>query len=175
MNSPTDFALQYRTLADEQLLQIAGEGGLVDEAKLALHTEMGKRKLTTEMVEKYRAEQQRYEDQRKKSNPIRPTMDIGTRLYGRDFLTDEDRSRGIQVRTKWFCLRGLPIVPLASYRYSCQNVTTGLIDWKEEKLIGQVPLYWKQVIRTWIKFLLFFVAGITLVILFLAWQERSPR
>jgi hypothetical protein len=176
VNSPIDFALEYRDMSDEQLLQIAGEGGFVDDAKLALQAEMAHRKLTTEMVKSYRSEQQKYEDAQKVGDPnVHATMGTGFVVYGRDYLSEDDRTHGIQVRTKWLAIRGFPIFPVASYRYSCHQVATGLIKWKDEKLIGQVPLYWKQVIRTWLKTIGVFILGGIVVFLFLAWQDKSHK
>jgi len=142
-------------MSDEQLLQIAGEGGLVGEAKLALQAEMENRKLTTEMVQSYRSEMLRYGNAAKtRDEDLKPI--IGTRLLvgsfallGRSYLSEDDKVRGIVVRTKWFEIRGFPIFPVASYRFSRKEVTTGLIKWNEEKLIDQIPLNWNQAIRTW--------------------------
>jgi hypothetical protein len=158
-------------------LQIAGEGGLVDEAKLALEVEMQNRKLTPEMIQNYCAETLRYELAQKAADPnvSRSLFGLGFCLYGRAYLSEDDRTQGIQVRTKWFTLRGLPIIPIASYRYSCQDVTTGLIQWKEEKVIEQVPLNWKQALQTWVKSTGLFVLAIAITILYVAWQDRSHR
>jgi murein L,D-transpeptidase YcbB/YkuD len=171
----TDFASEYRGMTDEQLLEIAGEGELVDEAQQALQIEMKNRKLTPEMVQSYHAETQRYLLAQKaevKSELFNFSL---FRLYGRTYISEEDKAQGIQVRTKWLTLRGLPIVPVASYRYSCQNVTTGQIKWNEEKVIDQVPLNWNQAIRTWLKSTGLFVLLISLTIICLVWQDRSHR
>jgi hypothetical protein len=45
MSTHIDFATQYRNMTDDQLLQIASDGGLVDEATVALNSEMASRKL----------------------------------------------------------------------------------------------------------------------------------
>jgi hypothetical protein len=177
MTEKTDFATEYRRMTDEQLLGIAGEGELVDEAKFALQVEMQNRKLTPEMVQSYRSETLRYQLAQKAEDPNvrRSLFGLGFNLCGRAYLSEEDGKRGIQVRTKWFTLRGLPIVPIASYRYSCQDVTTGLVQWKEEKLIDQVPLNWNQAMRTWVKSTGLLVLAIALTFLFLAWQDRAHR
>jgi hypothetical protein len=171
----TDFAAEYRAKTDEQLLQIAGEGDLLDEARLALHSEMQTRKLTPEMVKDYRAETQRYELAQRAEDPnvSRSLLGMGFSLFGRAYLSEEDRAHGIQVRTKWFTLRGLPVIPIASYRYSCHDVTTGLIHWKEEKVIDRVGLNWRQVGLTWLKTTGLFVFAALLFIAFLAWRDRT--
>ena len=168
-------------MTDDQLLQIAGEGDLVDEANLALRTEMTHRKLTSEMIQSYRSEMLRYENAAKARDEdlkliTGTTLIIGRfALLGRSYLSEEDRARGIEVRTKWFEIRGFPIFPIASYRFSREEVTTGLIKWNEEKLIDQIPLNWNQAIRTWFKTIGLAILFMALVFLFLAWQERSHR
>jgi hypothetical protein len=173
MDEHTNFAVEYKGLTDEQLLQIAGEGGLVEEAAQAIQIEMRSRKLTPAMVENYRAETQRYELARKAEDPNRSQSMFGTgfTILGRAYLSDQDKAQGIQVRTKWFALRGLPLFPVASYRYSCQDVTTGLIQWKEEKVIDQVPLNWKQAGRTWLKTTGLIILSLALLIAFLEWRN----
>lgn len=52
-------------MSDDELLRIAAEGDLVEEAKMALQTEMSKRKLTKDAVTKFQTEQHRAEQARK--------------------------------------------------------------------------------------------------------------
>jgi hypothetical protein len=168
MTEHTDFATEYRGMTDEQLLGIAGEGELVDEAQQALQIEMKNRKLTPEMVQSYHAETQRYLLAQKAEIKSELFSFSLFRLYGRAYLSEEDKAQGIQVRTKWLTLRGLPIIPVASYRYSCKDLTTGQIQWREEKVIDQIPLNWNQAIRTWVKSTGLFVLVIALTIIYLA-------
>lgn len=175
MTEHTDFAIEYHGMTDEQLLEIAGEGGLVDEAQQALQVEMKNRKLTPEMVQNYRAETQRYNLAQKAEIKHELFSFSLFRLYGRAFLSEEDKAQGIQVRTKWLTLRGLPIVPVASYRYRCEDVTTGLIRWKEEKVIDQVALNWRQAGRTWLKTTGLVILAFALFFAFLVWQDQSHR
>jgi hypothetical protein len=177
MDEHTDFAAEYRGMSDEQLLEIAGEGELVDEAQQALQVEMQNRKLTPAMVQAYHSETQRYLLAQKAEDPnVRPSLfGMGFSLYGRAYLSEEDKSQGIQVRTKWFTLRGVPVIPIASYRYSCQHVTTGLIDWKEEKVIDQVPLNWRQAGITWLKTIGPLILIIAITIAAVAWQDRTHK
>jgi hypothetical protein len=174
-NAHTDFAAQYRDMTDEQLLEIAGEGELVEEAQQALRVEMQNRKLTPEMVQSYHAEMQRYLLAQKAEIKHGLFSFSWIRLYGRMYLSDEDKAQGIQVRTKWFTMRGLPIFPIASYRYSCHEVTTGQIRWKEEKVIDQVPLNWNQAIGTWVKSTGLLVLMIALTVIYLSVQDRAHR
>jgi hypothetical protein len=174
MNEHTDFAAEYRGMTDEQLLEIAGEGELVDEALQALRIEMQNRKLTPEMVQSYHSEMQRYQAAQKARTQEALTTGF-FRKFGRAYLSEEDKQRSIQVRTEWFALRGLPIIPIASYRCSSQKVTTGFIQWKEDKVIDRVPLNWNQVIGTWVKSTGLFVLVISLAIIYLAWNVRSHR
>jgi hypothetical protein len=176
MTEHTDFATEYRGMTDEQLLEVAGEGELVDEAQQALQVEMQNRKLTRQMADTYHAGQMRFKNAGKIKDPNNSTFaGIGFRTFGRACLSEGDRANGIEVRTKWFVLRDLPIFPVASYRYSRKEMTTGQISWTEEKLIDRVPLDWKQAIRTWSVGIGFIVLTITLVALFVAWQDRAHR
>jgi hypothetical protein len=178
VNGISDVALEYSKMRDEQLLQIAGEGGLVDEAKLALQVEMERRNLTAKMVDDYRSEQLRYESGRKWKDPNVRSFYIfrtGFRVFGRAYLSDEDNANGIAVRTKWFVAMGIPIFPVASYRYCQKEVTTGMIDWTEMKLIGRVSLNWRQASRTWLVGMgsIVLISGMFVALLW--WADRSHR
>jgi hypothetical protein len=181
VNSPFDFAAEYREMTDEQLMEVAGEGGLVDEAQLALRAEMANRKLTTEMVRSYRSEMLRYwSADNARAESLKPItgnrLPLGKfMLFGRSYLSEDDKAHGIEVRTKWFTFRGFPIFPVASYRFSREQLTTGLIEWNEEKPINQIPLNWNQAIRTWFKTAGLFILGAGLVVIYLAWQEKSHK
>src|ERR1035437_5519778 len=81
-----DFATRYRSMTDKQLLQIASEGGLADEAAVALHSEMASRKLTPQAMSSYKADQLEYErEQVERSN--RSGI---FRLFGRRVVSSEN-------------------------------------------------------------------------------------
>jgi len=167
--SSTNFATEYQSMSDDELLRIAAEGDLVEEAKMALQTEMSKRKLTKDAVTKFQTEQHRAEQARKeKEAKSRPNfLGYGFALYGRSYLSEEDRSHGIQVRTKWFVMRYTPIFPIASYRFECKERNIGDAHVEQEKLLNQVPLNWKQVITTYAK-----TIGMVILVLglLIAWE-----
>jgi hypothetical protein len=131
-------------MTDDQLLQIASEGGLTDEAAVALHGEMASRKLSSQAVSSYEADQRANErKQVEKSN-----QSGVFRLFGRRLISQHNTTHRVEIRTKWFALRGIPVFPVASYRYSCQQKTIGKATARHERLIDRVPLDWGQVLRT---------------------------
>ncbi len=153
MYSPTNFATEYEGMSDDELLRITAEGDLVEEAKIALQAEMSKRKLTKDAVTKYQVDEQRLTEQNSKDKEAKTAnfFGYGFEFFGRAYLSEEDRSHGIQVRTKWFSISHTPIFPIASYRYECKERSIGKAHVEQEKLLNQVPLNWKQVITTYAK------------------------
>lgn len=158
MSTHPEFLKTYQHMSDEQLLQVAAEGGLTEEAALALRTEMGARKLGSHDLDGYRKDQEqlRTEQQQERNNSG------FFRLFGHSFLSEEDRKQGIEVRTKWLTSRGIPIIPVASYRYLRKQRTIGKATVVQEKLIDRVPLYWPQVLLAYAKGLAWAVVAIVL-------------
>lgn len=150
---PSDFVITYQEMTDEQLLQIAGEGGLLDEANFALKNEMKHRNLKTSDATSHLAKQHRRKVEKSVEEKILPfSRGIGFSFYGRHYLTEADRNRDIQLRTKWFVVFYFPLIPIASYRFSCNGSTAGFLRWNaQQKLVDQVPLNWHQVLLTWMK------------------------
>ncbi len=177
MNSPSDLALEYRGMTDDQLLQLASEGGFTDEAKLALQTEMSRRKLTQDMVESLRDEQSHYENAKKWRDPNVKTFiwGVGLDVFGRAYLSQEDKQHDIRVRTKWFVLRNVPIFPIASYRYEYKERTIGQIKWQQEKLLNRVTLNWKQVLTTYAQLLGFVILILGAVWAYSTWDLNHPH
>jgi hypothetical protein len=129
-------AEKYRNLSDDNLLQLALDGGLTAEAELALRTEMGRRSLSKKDVNALAD----WEEQQKPPPPPpqRVFLGYGTRFVGKKFLTPEDERQGIFVATKFVVLRYSSIFPIGSYRVIQR-------DGKVPQIENRVPLQWDQV------------------------------
>jgi len=163
-----DFATQYRDMTDDQLLQIASEGGLADEAAVALHADMASRKLAPDALSSYQADQLGLERKRTE----RSNQSGVFRLFGRRFISQVNMKHHVEIRTKWFAPRGIPIFPVASYRYSCRRKAIGKATASSEKLIDRVPLDWGQVFRTGAKTYGVAILVVTLLAVVAEWQAK---
>ena len=93
----------------------------------------------------------------------------GLQFFGRNYINEADRDANIQLRTKWFPLSGIPLVPIASYRLKCTGSPgTWFMANTQQRVINRVPLNWTQVCITWIKTATIFV-GSVLIILGIYW------
>jgi hypothetical protein len=172
-----NFATEYQDLPDDDLLRIAAEGDLVEEAKIALQAEMSRRKLTKDAVTKYQVDEQRQAEQNRKETGAKTAnfFGYGFEFFGRAYLSEEDRSHGIQVRTKWFSIRHTPIFPIASYRCQCKERNLGKAHVEQEKLLNQVPLNWKQVIATYAKTIGIVILTIVAIVAWNAFRKWLHR
>jgi hypothetical protein len=168
MSTHIDFATQYRNMTDDQLLQIASEGGLVDEATVALNSEMASRKLTPQAMSSYKEDQLQY----KKEQVERANKSAFFRLFGRRVISQDDTTHRVEIRTKWFAPRGIPIFPIASYRYSWEQKTIGKATSTHERLIDRVPLNWAQVLRTGAITYGLIIFALTLFVVVVEWQNK---
>ncbi len=108
----------YETLTDAQLLNLRTEGGFTEQAEQVLADELKRRNLRASDVKRYAVPERikLCEEVQEKGFAGRgPTL----RFFGRRYLNEADKTANIQLRTKWFALGGIPIVPLASYRFKC--------------------------------------------------------
>lgn len=93
---------------------------------------------------------------------------MGKEFKGKMFLSRKDREEGVAVVTEWFCLRGIAIVPLGSYRVAlgkgCKRFFT---DYENCKVLSKVPLNLGQILTTWILEISWFalILGLTIVMM----------
>ncbi|MGA1983010.1 MAG: hypothetical protein ABSG84_11180 [Acidobacteriaceae bacterium] len=157
MNTQADFATTYQNMSDGQLLETANEGGLVDDAKLALASELHRRNLKKSDLNHHKeSPRERLNDAAQEKQL--PLLQLGTGLFffGKAYLNDADREANIQIRTKWIALRYVPLIPLASYRVKCKEQRWKFFRWTSyERILQRVPLNWNQVLLTWLKEILF--------------------
>jgi len=106
----------YRSLDDSALLQVAIDGGIKDDAKVALRDEMARRSLTGKDVQELR--RWRKKQKSPKPGPVQESLflGMGIKFVGRKFLSERDKEKGIYVSTKFFVLKYGSFFPLGSYR-----------------------------------------------------------
>jgi hypothetical protein len=100
---------------------------------------------------------------------------LGFQFFGGRYLNESDRGANILIRTKWFTISGIPLIPIASYRFKC---TSRPGKWSQsntgQKVIDRVSLDWAQVFITWIKTAILFV-GAGLLIVVISWYLDRGR
>jgi hypothetical protein len=151
MDSPSDFALTYQKMTDDEILQLASEGGFVDVAQNALQAELHRRNITSQQVAELHSNQEQ-EKVAKRATRAFSLKGTGLVFYGRRYMSESDREQNIQLRTKWFALVGFPIFPIASYRFAYTTRSKFKLWWNAQgTFVDQVPLQWSQVLTTWVK------------------------
>jgi hypothetical protein len=157
MPSQAELAEHYRGLSDNELQRLSGGDGFTPEARQVLDHELCSRNLTayTPPSQKAKPPRERLREDVKEKTYLRGRGRTGLYLYGRRYLSAADKAADIQLRTKWFAVSGIPLVPLASFRFRCKQKSWWLFHWTvAETVVGRVPLDWTQVILTWLKTLL---------------------
>jgi len=165
----------YETLTDAQLLNLRSEGGFTEQAEQVLADELKRRNLRASDVKQYAVPERiklREEAQEKGFAGRGPAL----RFFGRRYLNEADKTANIQLRTKWFALGGIPIVPLASYRFKCTGTPSKWFGGDtEQRVINRVPLNWPQVFLTWAKTAIFILLFFLLAAGFFWYQDHRRR
>jgi hypothetical protein len=166
-------AKHYETLTEAQLLSLKSEGGLSDEAVPVLANELNRRKLKDGDLKRYVVPERiklREETKEKGSRYRGP----GLLFFGRRYLNETDKNANIQLRTKWFAIGGIPLVPIASYRFKCTDEPGKWhLDDPEQRVLNRVPLNWTQVFLTWAKTAIVLIGLGLLIAGFLWYQDRG--
>lgn len=176
METQADFAATYGNMSDGQLLETANEGGLVPEARIALSNELRRRNLKpSDLARHTESPHERLQREAKdKAIPGRagPT---GLVFFGHHYLNQSDRESNIQVRTKFFALGGIPLVPIASYRFKCRDdADAWLPSDEDDRVINRIPLNWNQVLITYAKTAAYILALIAVVSLWV-WYDATHK
>jgi len=176
MSDGNAFEGYYRNLTDEELLNRGGEDGFTEEAAQALHQELVRRHLKLEDVKRYAAALKRNKFRDEVVERGGGYRSLGLQFFGKSYLNESDRSASIQIRTKWFTMSGIPLIPIASYRFKCANHPGKFSRIEaQQRVINRVPLNWAQVFVTWMRTLLLFT-GAGLLIVGVAWYlDRTRR
>ena len=143
MLSQAELNEYYKSLSDDQLLNLVHEGGFTDEAKVVLENELARRKLSHSNVKKFieDCERSKLDKEVIEKEVGLGYGGLGLHFYGRNYLNVTDKEANIQLRTKWFTLIWIPLIPIASYRFQGSS----------QRVIERVPLNWTQVLMIWSK------------------------
>jgi len=167
MRSPAEFAETYQHMSDGQLLQTAREDGLLPEAKQALHEEINRRNLKqADLPHSTEPNKTRLEKETEERWLPLSRYRWGYGFYGRSYLDESDKESKTQLKTKFFVCAGIPLVPIASYRFKCEE--------DEDKPLNRLPINWPQVFRVWFTTFLW-IAGTIAAIAFYEWIKGHRR
>lgn len=155
----------YKTLTDQELLNLKREGGFTDEAEQVLGNELKRRNLTPGDLKRFIVESERSKLREEvEERGGRGYRSIGLQFFGRNYINEADREANIQLRTKWFTMSGIPLVPIASYRFKCTGSPSKFFMTNtQQKVINRVPLNWMQVCMTWVKTATILVGAVLLI------------
>lgn len=174
MPDPDALAKYYETLNDSQLLNLKSEGGFTEEAERLLADELRRRNLDAGDLKRYEAQGERIKLREETTEKGSRGRGPGLLFFGKHYLNEEDRKANIQVRTKWFALGGMPIVPIASYRFHCSGDAP---KWSsrdaKQRVIDRVPLNWTQVFVTWFKMAVVLVVVTVLAAGFILYKNHG--
>jgi hypothetical protein len=175
MPDATALTQYYRTLTDQELLNLKREGGFTAEAEEVLAGELTRRNLTPGDLKRYVAVTQRNKLREEVTERGGGYRSLGLQFFGGRYLNDADRSADIQIRTKWFTISGIPLVPIASYRFKCMSHSGKWSSTSTQRgVIDRVSLDWAQVFMTWIKTAVLIV-GVGLLIVVISWFLNGGR
>ena len=159
MRTPAEFAETYSHMSDDQLLQTAREDGLLPEAKQALHEEISHRNLKPgDQPRQVEPHETRLEKETKERWLPLSWYRWGYSLYGHTYLSESDRGSKIQLKTKFLVCAGIPLIPIASYRFKCEE--------EEDKPLNRLPINWPQVFRVWLTTFLWIAGTIAAIALY---------
>jgi hypothetical protein len=152
MPDSTELQKYYETLTDQQLLKLRSEGGFTAKAELELSNELAARHLGSHDVKRFVAATERGQLREEVVERGGGYRSPGIQFFGKYFLNSNDREANIQVRTKWFTISGIPLIPLASYRFKANPSSGSSISPNMHGcVINRVPICWPQVFITYAK------------------------
>ena len=159
MRTPAEFAETYQHMSDGQVLQTARENGLLPEAKQYLQEEIRRRNLkSSDLTREVEPHKTRLEKETKERWLPLSRWRWGYGLYGHSYLNEADKEASIQFRTKFFVAAGIPLVPIASYRFKQTE--------EDDKVLDRIPIVWPQVFRVWMTTFLWIAGTIAAVLLY---------
>jgi len=94
---------------------------------------------------------------------------LGHQFFGKRYFNEADKRANIQTWTKWFTISGIPLIPIASYRFKCTHSSGKQFPTNiQKRVIDRVPLNWSQVFIVWIETAILIV-GVGLLIVGVSW------
>jgi hypothetical protein len=154
-----DFEREYAGKSNDDLLRLAwAPQDLVDDAKIALHTELSRRGLKADDIDTAQFEQEKHEEEqeRKAANQLLQAQwrGIGFKRFCKWDRTCDPESRTEEfTTTRFFVLFQLPLIPLGTYRVRRKK---GLFQ--KPEILEKLPLNWTQVLWVWMLSLLAILA-----------------
>lgn len=149
--------IQYQQLTEGELLQLTGERlQLTDEARLALDTEISRRKISSLEIESFKVKKaalEKAEKQRLWRIHYIPNFGFGTKFLGK---SNRRRDPGGLFEeydaTLWFVVLWVPLFPIATYtgRRDLER-WLGMTVAGEETPLQRHPRNWEQILLTWVK------------------------
>lgn len=150
-------------------------GGFTADAEEVLARELTRRNLTPGDLKRYVAVTQRNQLRDEVTERGGRYRSLGFQFFGGRYRNESDRRAAIQVRTKWFTISGIPLIPIASYRFK-RGGHAG--QWSRTRtrrgVIERVPLDWAQVFTTWLKTAAMLV-GVLVSIVVISWLLNGRR
>jgi len=134
--SEEHFRALYAAMPDEEILRLASEGGLRPEAEVAFSEQVRLRRIMPEAIEAERRRQAHADLQiAVGTTPFIRVRGVGLRFREKTFRSKEDEEQGVSVRTRWFCMWYLPMIPFGSFRIrETAEVSRGYEIMSREKL-----------------------------------------
>jgi hypothetical protein len=148
----TDFAAEYQTKADEELLRINFDADkLTYEASLALSAELRARGLDKpEVIESFRKEEdarRKEEEERYAAAVFVDGKKIGRERFGKaNYQFDPETRMETFTTTAFFVVFYLPLVPIATYRVRKKK---GWLQ-SDYEMLEKLPLDWDQILTVWV-------------------------
>jgi hypothetical protein len=158
----------YKTLTDQQLLNLKREGGFTVEAEQVLGKELARRNLGPGDLKQYVAVVKGDKLREEVTERGGGYRELGLQFFGERYLSEADKNANIQVRTKWFTIGGIPLIPIGSYRFKC------ISNSGKRSVIDRVSLDWVQVFQTWTKTAIM-LSGAVLLIIGICWLLDRTR
>ena len=165
MPDATALEKYYETLTDRELLKLRAEGGFTEEAEQVLAKEFVRRHLASSDVKRYVAASARDNLRDEVVERGGGYRSLGLQFFGRSFFNESDRAADIEVRTKWFTVSGIPLIPIASYRFKGAKSSGNPFKTNTQRsVINRVPLNWPQVFVTFAKTAMFIIGACLLIV-----------
>ena len=148
---------QYQNLTEYELLHLASEiDQLTDEARLALESELSRRKLSASEVTAYKrqfAYDEAAENLRRARPQSSPIHGLGKKFFGRaNRRSDPSGLFELYESTLWFYVLWFPVYPIATYTVR-RNVERwlGSTLTSNETALERHSRNWEMILWTWVK------------------------
>lgn len=148
-----DLKSTYEQFADDELLKLAGEREqLMEDARLALESEMRRRGLVQADILTFNSEIEQAEAERNTADiGVFHPYGIGKRFYGRqNRFADAMSGTEEYDTTLWVVALWFPLVPLCSVRIRRKTGTVGsFLQHGAFEVVQPKPRDWGQIFKTW--------------------------